>query len=180
MDEDKKLKHNFDKIGKDLNDIDGDLNKINVTLRKLDDAGVKIDFSEVATKSIEKILNVIADLDAKGEDNYFEAGTVNLGKGAKVDYKFGIKIGAEPSTKEKPVEKKPLVQVFKEDDKVRITAEFPGVKENEIELSLKDNELVLRIKTEGFESKIGLPENMKLIEKRFKNNVLELVLEKQF
>jgi len=153
------------------------LEEINKKLKALEEKGVRIDFAEAATKSIEKILEIVADIEGRGERQRFEKGSFMQGP-AKVDYRLGVQIGF-PAL-EKPVERKPLLQVLEEGKNLRIVAEFPGVKENEIEIKLEGKELVIRIPKEGFESKILLPAGMKLVQKSFKNSVLELLLEKLY
>lgn len=74
--------------------------------------------------------------------------------------------------------KEPLVDVFDERDKIRIIAELPGVKEEDVKLELRRNELT--ISADKYHKKVELPHAVtKKISKTFKHGILEVKLDKK-
>lgn len=170
-------------LNEKFNEAEKRLIELNKRLNELQKAGVKTDFANAAVNSIEKILRIAAELESRGEQNHFESGSFELAPKTKVDYKLGVHVGLDSFPEEKeavPVEASPLLQVFEEGKQLRIVAEFPGTKEDELQVELLEKELVVRIPGKDFVKRIQLPDNMKLLNKSFKNCVLELVLEKLF
>lgn len=82
------------------------------------------------------------------------------------------------------LEREPLVDVIEDTDVVRIIAEIPGVRKQEIELSATDNSLLIQAQSEDTKRKyykeldlpcIVVPESASA---KFKNGVLEVELKK--
>jgi len=75
---------------------------------------------------------------------------------------------------EKGEEEKPLVDLFQEEEEVRVFALFPGVeKKEELELSFREKELILR--AGQYEERLDLPESVELDPQiRFKNGVFDI------
>jgi len=154
------------------------LEEVNRRLNEMEEQGMRTGFADATVKSIEKILGIVAEMERKGEKQCLEIGGFRQGH-ARPGYSLGIQVGM-PDVKEMPVERKPLLQVFEDGKNLRIAAEFPGVKEREIEVNLAENGLIIKIPKEGFGQKITLPKEMRLLGRSFRNCVLELRLEKLF
>jgi HSP20 family molecular chaperone IbpA len=80
-------------------------------------------------------------------------------------------------------EREPIVDVFEEGDHIRVMAELPGVKENEINLEIKDNALTISTDTPArkYYKKVELPNPVKKDATKFsyRNGILEVRLRKQ-
>jgi len=79
-------------------------------------------------------------------------------------------------------EREPIVDVFEEKDHVRVTAELPDVKENEIDLKIEDNTLTITVDTPArkYYKQVELPTAVKKkpIESNYRNGILEVKLKK--
>ena len=79
-------------------------------------------------------------------------------------------------------EREPIVDVFEEEDHIRVTAELPGVKENEINLDIEDNTLTISTNTptRKYYKKVELPNPVKngAVEFTYRNDILEVRLRK--
>ncbi len=77
-------------------------------------------------------------------------------------------------------ERKPLIDVSDRGDYLSVVAELPGVKEDDILLDVKN---VLKIsvnaKNRRYSKEVLLPEHAKIIDKTYKNNILEVKLKKE-
>lgn len=79
-------------------------------------------------------------------------------------------------------EKEMVVDIFKEDEQIRIIAELPGVEEKDIKLELKGNSLIIYTDTlyHKYYKKIDLDYPVKREYKTsYKNNILEITLKKE-
>jgi len=78
----------------------------------------------------------------------------------------------------KPVE--PVTRCVDEETQVRVLVELPGVDETKIRIELENHTLVIiasdRNKT--YKKEIPLSERPRICSKKFKNGVLEIILEK--
>ena len=74
-------------------------------------------------------------------------------------------------------EKESLIDIFEGKNELRIITELPDVKEKDIKINLKGK--ILSIETKKQKKKVKLPCSVKgKIEKKFKNNILEIRLKK--
>jgi HSP20 family protein len=88
----------------------------------------------------------------------------------------------KPSTVGSIKEREPIVDVFEEEDYLRVMAELPGVEENEISLNVEDNTLTISTdtsaKTYFKEVKLPTPVKKKAVEYSYRNGILEVKLMK--
>jgi len=88
----------------------------------------------------------------------------------------------KPSTVGSIKEREPIVDVFEEEDYLRVMAELPGVEENEISLNVEDNTLTISTdtsaKTYFKEVKLPTPVKKKAVEYTYRNGILEVKLMK--
>ncbi|MFH1856381.1 MAG: Hsp20/alpha crystallin family protein [Candidatus Omnitrophota bacterium] len=148
-------------------------------------------------KGFEKLVDLAADLSAKGESSSVgEIDLSHLKKGMKGVFGFSVKtaVGGKPviepfgnikKTPSGPVvkeEREPLTDVFYENDEVIIMAEMPGIEEEGVTVTLKGD--ILEISGAGKNRKyykeilltIELkPENLT---HTYKNGVLEIKIKK--
>ncbi|MDI6708878.1 MAG: Hsp20/alpha crystallin family protein, partial [Candidatus Thermoplasmatota archaeon] len=76
-----------------------------------------------------------------------------------------------------PLERAPtLLDVFDENSRIKIVAELPRVKEDDIKIDIAHQ--ILTISTNGYQKTIPLFCKVKKIEKTYRNGILELKLEK--
>jgi len=79
-------------------------------------------------------------------------------------------------------EREPIVDIFEEEDQVRVTAELPGVKENEINLDVEGNTLTISTDTPArkYYKEVELPNPVKKDATKFsyRNGILEVRLRK--
>lgn len=118
-------------------------------------------------------------------------------KGSKAIVGYSVKIGAGGLPVVEPfgnifggkegviVEEKrePLVDVFDEEDKVRVIAELPGVEEKDIKTKLKGNRLTISAGTpdRSYHKELSIPVPVKAssLRSKYKNGVLELTIDKR-
>lgn len=118
-------------------------------------------------------------------------------KGSKAVYGYSVKIGAgglpvvesfgnvfegkEGVTVEE--KREPLVDVFDEEDTVKVIAELPGVEEEDIKTKLKGDTLTISAETpdRSYHKELSLPAPVKAssLRPKYKNGVLELTIEKR-
>jgi HSP20 family molecular chaperone IbpA len=133
---------------------------------------------------------------------------ISLGKGGVIDFRVsshpireshvpkpagGLKISRpNKASSERPVslppttgtikEREPIVDVFEEEDCLRVMAELPGVEEDEISLKVIDNTLTISTGTSAraYHKKVVLPTPVKkkAIESSYRNGILEVKLRK--
>ena len=87
-----------------------------------------------------------------------------------------------PPTAESIKEREPIVDVFEEENHVRVTAELPDVKENEIDLKIENNTLTITADTPArkYYKQVELPTTVKkdTFESNYRNGILEVKLKK--
>lgn len=87
-----------------------------------------------------------------------------------------------PSTTGTISERQPIVDVFEEEDYVRVTAELPGVEESEINLKVEDTTLTISTGTSARtyykEVKLPTPVKGEVAESSYRNGILEVKLVK--
>ncbi len=80
-------------------------------------------------------------------------------------------------------EREPLVDVFEEEDNVLVTAEIPGIEEEDIEIEVRDKELLIEAdgETNSYSKKVDLPEKVEeeSLKREYKNGVLSLKFKKK-
>ncbi|MDY6775776.1 MAG: Hsp20/alpha crystallin family protein [Halobacteria archaeon] len=80
-------------------------------------------------------------------------------------------------------ETSPRVEVFDDDDSVRVVADLPGVRKDDISLSGTDESLRIRASTDdrNYDTTVQLPERVDpdTAEATYRNGVLETTLEKE-
>lgn len=81
------------------------------------------------------------------------------------------------------IEREPLVDVIVEDDHIKVVAEVPGVKKEDINLLVRDSTLIIKVDTETrkYYKELDLPEEVELEKAKatYNNGVLEVVLPKK-
>jgi len=151
-------------------------------------------------EGIQKLVETAAKLKESGDISQTgEFEIPGLGEKGKGIFGFSIKTlagGEGPSVSVRPfgnihktekgvaVEeaREAVVDLFEEDDKIRVIAELPGVSEDAIKHEIKGD--VLRIWTEGerqYDTEVLLPAEVdsENAESTYKNGILELQLKKQ-
>lgn len=154
------------------------------------------------------LFGLINDLAKLAEKSQTYQKRINIGKRGVVDFRVSsrpikgsytakqpsrLKI-SKPKSKVPPTrtpmppptapieEKEPIVDVFEEEDHIRVMAELPGVKENEINLDIKDNTLTISIDTpeRKYYKEVKLPTSVEKdsVESKYRNGVLEIKLRK--
>lgn len=84
----------------------------------------------------------------------------------------------EKAELERLKERELLIDVFDERNKIRIIVELPGIKEKDVKLKLRRNELT--ISAGKYHKKVKLPHGVKKkISKTFKHGILEVKLDKK-
>jgi len=76
--------------------------------------------------------------------------------------------------------REPLVDIFEEENQLRVYVELPGVEKKDIQLDFKENHIELR--AENFYKEIQLPHehfSKNASATQYKNGVLEIVLPKE-
>jgi len=89
---------------------------------------------------------------------------------------------ARPQSAKEKVEKEILVDIFDEDEHLRIIAELPGVEEKDIKVELKEDGLIISADTpyRKYYQEVALPCPVKgAPEASYKNGILEIELEKE-
>ena len=154
------------------------------------------------------LIALVNDLSKLAEKSQTHQKRINLGKGAVVDFHVsshpireshvpkpasGLKISRPnkevskmhislPPTTGAIKEREPIVDVFEEEDYLRVMAELPGVEENEINLKVEDNTLTISTDTSArtYYKKVELPTSVKkeVFESSYRNGILEVKLRK--
>ena len=79
-------------------------------------------------------------------------------------------------------EREPLVDVFDEEDGIKVTAELPGVEKNDINLVLTENLLTIKVNTptKKYYKEVKLPTKVdkEIVESAYRNGILEIKLKK--
>ena len=154
------------------------------------------------------LIGLVNDLAKLTEKSQTYQKRINLGKGAVVDFHVsshpireshvpkpasGLKISRPNKEVSKmhislpPItgtikEREPIVDVFEEEDCLRVMAELPGVEENEINLKAEENTLTISTDTSArtYYKKVELPTSVKkeVFESSYRNGILEVKLRK--
>jgi HSP20 family protein len=154
------------------------------------------------------LAGLINDLSKLAEKSQTYQKRVNLGKRGVVDFRVSsrpikgsytttpksrLKI-SKPKSKTPPTrtpkppptasieEKQPIVDVFEEEDHIKVMAEVPGVEEKDIKLHVKNNFLTINADTSGkkYYKEVKLPTSVEKdsVESTYRNGVLEVKLSK--
>jgi HSP20 family protein len=79
--------------------------------------------------------------------------------------------------------REPLIDVFKEEDKVRVIAEVPGVSKGDIKLTGSKRTLTIKAHSNSrkYEKSVSLPVSVKIktAKAKYKNGVLEVVIDRE-
>jgi len=78
-------------------------------------------------------------------------------------------------------QREPIVDIFEEGDHIRVMAELPGIEENQINLSIKDNTLTISTDTtRKYYKEVELPSLVKddAVKSSYRNGILEVRLRK--
>jgi len=154
------------------------------------------------------LTGLVNDLAKLAEKSQTLQKRINLGKGAVVDFHVsshpireshvpkppsGLKISrpnrevSKMHTSLPPItgtikEKEPIVDVFEEEDCLRVMAELPGVEENGINLKAEENTLTISTDTSArtYYKKVELPTSVKkeVFGSSYRNGILEVKLRK--
>jgi HSP20 family molecular chaperone IbpA len=154
------------------------------------------------------LFGLISDLAKLAEKSESYQKTINLGKRGVAHFSVSshpirgsyatkptgqLKISKpkkEPSPTRTPVppkagpikEREPIVDVFEEENHVRVTAELPDVKENEIDLKIENNTLTITADTAArkYYKEVELPAAVKkdTLKSNYRNGILEVKLKK--
>jgi HSP20 family molecular chaperone IbpA len=154
------------------------------------------------------LTGLVNDLAKLAEKSQTYQKRINLGKGAVVDFHVsshpiressapkpasGLKITRTNKTATKmhtslpPItgtikEREPIVDMFEEEDCLRVMVELPGVEENEINLKAEENTLTISTDTSArtYYKKVELPTSVKkeVFESSYRNGILEVKLRK--
>ncbi len=80
-------------------------------------------------------------------------------------------------------EREPLVDIIEEDNQVKIVAEVPGVRKEDINLTVRNNKLVIKVDTETrkYYKELSVPEDVDAENAKatYNNGVLEVLLPKK-
>jgi len=154
------------------------------------------------------LAGLINDLSKLAEKSQTYQKRVNLGKRGVVDFRVSsrpikgsyttkpksrLKI-SKPKSKTPPTrtpkplptasieEKQPIVDVFEEEDHIKVMAEVPGVEEKDIKLHVKNNLLIISVDTseKKYYKEVKLPTSVKKnsVESTYRNGVLEVKVRK--
>lgn len=106
----------------------------------------------------------------------YRIGTIR-GETIKGKFKTPEEKPAVKKIKPEEAKKEELVDIFEEKNRLRIVVELLGAKEKEIKVSAKGKKLT--IKAGKYKKEVKLPCNVKAkVKKSYKNNILEIKLEK--
>jgi len=151
--------------------------------------------SDEALKGLSGFLDILSDMEKKGEDKAERTGEINL-PGGKAMYGFSVKIGGEGipkmehfgnivrETEKGPViekEREPVVDVHEEEDRIEVLAELPGVMEKTITHEIKDDVLILNAGGNGrkYCKEVVLPAKASVLKTSYKNGIYRLILIKE-
>jgi HSP20 family protein len=154
------------------------------------------------------LAGLINDLSKLAEKSQTYQKRVSLGKRGVVDFRVSsrpikgsyttkpnsrLKI-SKPKSKTPPTrtpmppptasieERQPIVDVFEEEDHIKVMAEVPGVEEKDIKLHVKNNFLTINADTSGkkYYKEVKLPTSVEKdsVESTYRNGVLEVKLSK--
>ena len=149
-----------------------------------------------AFKGIADLLDAVGRLAEKGEE-FKRQGEIKFGEKVKGVYGVTVRtaVGGEPvvstfgNIKETPQgpkvseEREPIVDIFNENQEVRIIVEMPGVTQESIKTAIKGDVLTLEAKDTDrkYYKEIVLPKEVDpdTLKSKYKNGVLEIWLAKK-
>ena len=151
--------------------------------------------ADEALKGLGGFLDILSDIEKKGEDKAEGTGEIKL-PGGKAMYGFSVKIGGEGipklehfgnivrETEKGPViekEREPVVDVHEEEDRIEVLAELPGVMEKTITHEIKDDVLILNAGGNGrkYCKEVQLPAKASVLKTSYKNGIYRLILIKE-
>lgn len=198
--------------GKEKTDETVELGKVFDDVSELLDVGFnifgtsgKIQSGKSKGKGLAGLIN---DLSKLAEKSQTYQKRVNLGKRGVVDFRVSsrpikgsyttkpksrLKI-SKPKSKTPPTrtpkppptasieEKQPIVDVFEEEDHIKVMVEVPGVEEKDIKLHVKNNLVIISVDTseKKYYKEVKLPTSVEKnsVESTYRNGVLEVKLSK--
>ncbi len=149
-------------------------------------------------KGIEKLIDLAAELKDSG-DEIKKEGEIDLShlkEGMKGVFGFSLKtaVGGKPivepfgNIKKTPKgprveeEREPIIDIFDEKDEIKVYAEMPGVRQEDIKLDLKEDILDISAQTgdRKYHKEVLLPAKVKpeTLESSYKNGILEIKIKK--
>jgi len=168
------------------------------TKKGKDEIKIDLGFGNIF-KGLGNFIDLISDLAEKGEGLIEKSGEFT-GEGKLKDlkgvYGFSVKMGVggtpevEPfgnikKTEQGPVVeevREPMIDVFDEEDSIRIIAELPGVEEKDIKVNLKEDILTIYAenKNRKYNKEILLSSKVKpdSLTQSYKNGILEINVSK--
>ena len=167
--------------------------------KKKKEEGMDFDFGIGGLfKGIEKLVDLAADLKEAGGEikKEGEIDLSHLKEGMKGVFGFSIKtaVGGKPivepfgnikKTPKGPTveeEREPITDLFDEKEEIRIYAEMPGVKQEDIKLELKEDILDISVQSgdRKYHKEILLPVKVKAenLTSAYKNGILEIKIKK--
>lgn len=167
---------------------------------KLDFGGGKFGFGGIF-KGLQKLIDLAESVEKAGGELKKEGDFQVKGmKDLKGIYGFSIRTGLGRDGRAQPIvepfgnikktkngavvedSREPIVDVFDGEDRVQVIAELPGVRENEIQVSIKGDVLILTtVGVKKFNKEILLPAGTveEGLEKNYRNGVIEIKLKKR-
>ncbi|MCE7741780.1 MAG: Hsp20/alpha crystallin family protein [Candidatus Heimdallarchaeota archaeon] len=142
----------------------------------------------------EMIKNLMKNIEEGGVDSDSLTDMINN------NFVYGFNIGLDPEGKpsfrqfgnlkpkgygdlETSDVREPLIDVFKEDNQVRVIAEVPGINKGDIELTGSDRTLTIKAHSQSrkYEKSVSLPVavDIKTAKAKYKNGVLEVVIDRK-
>ena len=167
--------------------------------KKKKEEGMDFDFGIGGLfKGIEKLVDLAADLKEAGGEikKEGEIDLSHLKEGMKGVFGFSIKtaVGGKPivepfgnikKTPKGPTveeEREPITDLFDEKEEIRIYAEMPGVKQEDIKLELKEDILDISVQSgdRKYHKEVLLPAKVRAetLESSYKNGILEIKIKK--
>jgi len=155
------------------------------------------------------LIGLISDLAELAEKSGTYQKRVNLGKSGVIDFRVSSrpikgpyttkpadrlriskpKKEASPTQSQMPPiaglikETEPIVDIFEEEEQIKVVAELPGVEEKEIDLDINENTVIISTDTSDrkYYKKVELPTPVKkdAVESSYRNGILEVKLRKE-
>ncbi len=148
----------------------------------------KSPFDDIFRDLYEKIEELISNMDLddlvksmeKSEPVVFGFSMTRCDGGDPEFGEFGEKIFPPDKTVEN--KRKPLIDVFEADDEIKVVAEIPGVKKDDIKLDVVDSLLKIKASRDGrfYSEEVSLPSavNPDSARASYNNGVLEVIFKK--
>lgn len=136
-------------------------------------------------ESLSRMLQNMQEGSLDPEDPFVYGFSVRMGEDGQPTFEeFGnVNAASQPGTEVGLDEaREPLVDVQESPEKVTVTAELPGVEKDDIQLRAKEDQLVVRVESNGrqFFKRVDLPTRVEpgTTNATYKNGVLDVVVEK--